>query len=342
MGWSTAGDVSDDGPADITDTVDGGDAADTSGDCPPGLTECGGECVNTDANHSHCGTCENACEPFEVCSNGGCTLECPPGKIACDWACADIDTDIMNCGGCGIICTAGLNADPVCESRVCSIRCHEGWSDLYGDGACETECVPTSTSETCNGLDDNCDGAIDEEFDCAMGRTVSCTTVCNSLGTGVCGIDCTIPGPSSCNPPAELCNGIDDDCDDACDNGLACCRGQSEECETGCGTMGTRECSATCAWSACSAGTEICNGEDDDCSGECDDGEGMACCMGELGDCTTSCGSTGSRECISSCVWDSCEPPDETCNGEDDDCNGTCDNGFDCCAGEDENWAWFK
>jgi hypothetical protein len=322
---------------DPSETLDP-DAAENPGDgpCEPGETLCDGVCVDTRTHHDHCGGCSQACEPAEACSGGVCLFECPSGTVACSGSCVDIMTDTQHCGACGVVCTAGLHAEPVCELGICGVICEEGWTDLDGDGSCESDCTPTSTVEICNGVDDNCNGLTDESFECRMGREVGCTTVCGSTGTGLCGIDCTPPPPASCSPPAELCNGLDDDCNGACDNGYTCCRGESGSCTSSCGTAGSRVCSATCDWSNCMPPPETCNGEDDDCDGACDNGTGMACCAGLSGSCTTSCGSTGSRTCSTSCTWGTCTPPGETCNGADDDCDGTCDDGFACCRGSSE------
>ncbi len=340
--WTLVDDGGGDVPNETPDTTS--DAADTpvdlptdepagDGACPPGLDNCGGACVDLRTEHDHCGTCGRACEPAEVCFGGECLLECPDDTIACSGSCVDISSDVINCGECDNVCAVGEHAEPVCEMGVCAVICEAGWSDLDDDGSCETNCVSTSSSETCNGLDDNCDGTVDESFPCRMGREVGCTTVCDSTGTGICGIDCEIPAPGLCNPPGEACNGADDDCDDQCDNAFACCRGDTEPCTSSCGTPGTAICSATCERSGCIPPDETCNGLDDDCDGDCDDGAGMACCSGEESSCTTSCGSTGSRTCSGSCTWNTCEPPAETCNGADDDCDDRCDNGFDCCRG---------
>jgi hypothetical protein len=305
---------------------DGADAA-----CPAGQAFCEGACIDVMSNHDHCGSCQNACEPFEVCADGSCSLECPSGLLACDGGCVDVSSDVNHCGRCDTVCTAGMHASPVCDDRVCTVRCDGGWSDLDGDGACETECVPSAGGEVCNGVDDDCDGETDEDFDCRMGQAVSCETVCGSAGTGACAYDCRPPAPDGCDPPAELCNGEDDDCDGACDNGFACCRSDSEFCTTACGSSGMRACTAVCQWSSCLPPPEACNGADDDCDGACDNG--FACCRGGSGSCTTSCGSTGTHACSSSCTWEECVPPAETCNGADDDCDGICDDGFGCCGG---------
>lgn len=43
-----------------------------------------------------------------------------------------------------------------------------------------------------------------------------CTTACGSSGSANCGADCVL---QACLPPAEQCNGVDDDCDDQTDEG---------------------------------------------------------------------------------------------------------------------------
>jgi len=303
-------------------------------DCPFGMAPCGrnGECVDIIKNHENCGNCGIQCEPFEVCSQAQCTFECPPGKTGCNGGCVDLLSDIDNCGTCGQKCEAGQNADPFCDTGICKVICHPGWSDNDGDGSCESNCVPRSSVEECNGIDDNCDGRADEGFDCQAGARVACTTTCSTTGYGTCSNSCTVPTPSQCQLPPETCNGIDDDCDGRCDNGFECCSGESSFCTTSCGTSGMKVCSSTCMWSGCIPPPETCNGSDDDCDGVCDNG--YECCRGGFGSCTTSCGSQGTRQCSSSCQWQTCTPPPESCNGIDDDCDGVCDDGYECCAGQ--------
>jgi hypothetical protein len=101
------------------------------------------------------------------------------------------------------------------------------------------------------------------------------------MGTHVCQPDCSFTG-TTCAPPTETCNGLDDDCDGTPDNGLACRQGSVTPCTTTCGTTGTSTCSATCTVGACVPPAEICgNMIDDNCNGMTDEGcTGCGSCPG--------------------------------------------------------------
>ncbi len=165
--------------------------------------------------------------------------------------------------------------------------------------------------EQCNGIDDDLDGVIDEDFECVYGQLVSCTTECLSDGNGICTLNCTLPDPASCIPPPESCNGRDDDCNGTPDDEpFVCVQGMSESCTTACGD-GTWTCGADCTWGAC-IGTEewTCEqpGRTRDCSA------------------TLECG-VGTQTCNADCNWSPCseEISPEICNGRDDDCDSTVD-----------------
>ena len=82
--------------------------------------------------------------------------------------------------------------------------------------------------EKCNDDDDDCDGLADEDFPakgqaCADGGL----GVCRGFGTYVCsadgaGTECQINSPGG-TPSAEVCNGLDDDCDGSVDEGCGGC-----------------------------------------------------------------------------------------------------------------------
>src|SRR6187455_286064 len=77
-------------------------------------------------------------------------------------------------------------------------------------------------AETCNGLDDDCDQNVDEDFtdlgtDCTVG-----IGECTAPGHMACdpGGATTICDATSGTPDGELCNDLDDDCDTMVDEGL--------------------------------------------------------------------------------------------------------------------------
>ena len=224
-----------------------------------------------------------------------------------------------------------------------------------GAGACAadgvTECGADGQSVVCgavagvpslelcgNGLDDDCDGQIDEGFDtgaacsagvgaCAVAGLVACT----ADGTGT---ECDAVPPAA---GAELCgNGVDDDCDGQTDEGFdtggACTVGTGA-----CATAGVIVCTADGTGAECDAEgaaaiVELCgNGVDDDCDGQIDEGFGVgdACTVG-----TGACAADGVMACTpdgtgSVCGVEPGSPAAELCgNGIDDDCDGQTDEGF--------------
>jgi hypothetical protein len=127
------------------------------------------------------------------------------------------------------------------------------------------------SAEVCNGLDDDCDGTVDDGNPggggtCSTGQPGVCaagTLECQSGGL-VC-----VPNQS---PSAEVCNGLDDDCDGTVDDGNP---GGGGTCTTGlpgvCST-GTLQCQGGSL--VCEPGiqpgeqTENCtDGLDNDCDG---------------------------------------------------------------------------
>jgi len=118
-------------------------------------------------------------------------------------------------------------------------------------------------AEVCNGLDDNCDGAVDEGcMGCSPDEHRSCyggPEGTEDVGPCRAGVQYCLGGAwGLCEdqvlPGEELCNNADDDCDDETDEGLL----------NACGGCGE-------------APQEVCNGLDDDCDGDTDEGVATDC-----------------------------------------------------------------
>lgn len=148
-------------------------------------------------------------------------------------------------------------------------NCLDG--DLDGDGFNQSANCPTPdcndqnpsispfSFEACNGLDDDCDGQIDESqimMNCGVG---ACTTQMSSCQNG------QIQRCQPLAPSVELCDGIDNNCDGIIDNastiscGVGACYREVSSCQAN-----------LCEPLAPSA--ENCDGIDNDCDGQIDNG----------------------------------------------------------------------
>jgi hypothetical protein len=268
-----------------------------------------------------------------VCSadGSGTTCDAVPGEPLTD-VCNGLDDD---CDGVpdgafdvGAPCTEGQGECEAAGAKVCR-------EDLAGTVCDAVAGAPAD--EVCNGLDDDCDGETDDGFDLAGPCTVG-TGACAAAGEPRCsddgaGVECEgEPGAAS----AELCNGVDDDCDGATDEDFVI----GEPCEAGvgaCHAAGTIVCTADGTGLECGAKAgepvaELCNGADDDCDGDTDEAFvlGDACSVG-LG----TCRAEGTLVCTDDGTGTRCsaEPGEpgvlESCDGLDNDCDGGTDEDYD-------------
>jgi hypothetical protein len=303
---------------------------------------------NTDEDYVPYSCGRGACLAQSTCVAGfeDCTPGSPPAvsDSVCDGIDEDCDGNVdedyipyicglgdcqrnSQCVGSVQSCTPGPQTgnDQNCDGHDndCDGSTDEGYTPYTcGTGPCSAQstciagvenCTPGSgTPEVCNGIDDDCDGNCDEGWTCCAGTSVGCATSCGTTGTETCSSTCT-SGP--CTPPAETCNGMDDDCNGICDE-PGCCRGATESCTTSCGSTGTHTCDSTCQWGSCIPPTEICNGVDDDCDGSTDEDYVPWICG--MGACIRQSTCTGGVE---NCTPGT--PETEICfNGADDDCDG--------------------
>ncbi|HEU5181804.1 MAG TPA: hypothetical protein VFW45_13535, partial [Candidatus Polarisedimenticolia bacterium] len=276
------------------------------------MKECDGNpCTQDTCQNSLCiggafGGTTNPCDDHNACTTGD---RCNPTTRQCQ-------------GGAPVSCDDG---NP-CTTDSCSAstgQCShqgEGGPGTCGIGACQRsvdcltnpdDCVPgTPSPETCNNIDDDCDGLVDDLGSATCGIGACLRTVSNCLNGA----------PQTCAPGAptsETCNAADDDC-----NGLVDDLGT-----TTCGEFSCERTVDNClngVPQTCIPGTpqeEVCNALDDDCDGEIDEGQ-------------TTCGEGACQVTVDLCIDGNpqdCVPgtpaPEDVCNGIDDDCDGVVDQG---------------
>jgi len=197
--------------------------------CPAGTTLCGNVCVDTTNDVNNCGACDNPCAPGSTCQGGACVssssctsdLECPGGFRCESGTCLDMCASDFDCKA-GFHCSSGVCvANQLCtptDTRPCYTgpagtagvgTCQYGIQTCAADGTwgpCVGEVLPQT--ETCNNLDDDCNGVVDDGFDKQNDP--------NNCGT--CGHVCTTPNgtPGCVNGQCTVA---------ACDEGWSDCDG---------------------------------------------------------------------------------------------------------------------
>ncbi len=276
---------------------------------------------------------DNGCPPPLVCEERSCVFVCEQDTDCDD----DAICDAYRCGpdleclGCTF-----PHASSTCHRGDCRfVACDPGYLDLNGDleDGCEYACTKTGP-ESCNGIDDDCDGRVDEDFD-LLGDLENC---------GACGFVCP-PAPAH-----AVATCTDGSCHYQCEDGWYDTNGDLEAVLDQAPSDG---CDApTCV--PTNNGVEACDMQDNDCDGDVDEGfdkTASASCGPFCTDCATVFSNAQVACAGGQCVMEACLPDywdldhnpqngcetycrfegAETCDGRDNDCDGEVDEGLLCC-----------
>jgi len=306
------------------------------GDCQPEQT-----CLDTDGDGAaHC-----AAAPAEVCD--GRDNDCDGLTDEADDLAADVRVGLPCFGG-----TVGLCADP---SRAGQTAC------VHGDVVCTGPNLLSAgeAPEVCDGQDNDCDGVVDDNPADTGGSCGTSDTFPCRRGTERC-VDGEVRCVGAIEPQDEICNGVDDDCDDVPDNDPP---GAGQPCDVPPPPPPGATSPCLAGTTECVAGTLVCQGaigpapgavdgcgDDSNCNGVLEGQPDLSSDPSHCGHCGRDC-YQGARSSVwacedGACAYQGCEPHfydldedraceyacfyqgPETCNDMDDDCNGHTDDGI--------------
>ena len=179
----------------------------------PGTKLCGSQCVDTEKDPGHCGSCSIQCSAGQNCVNGQCIspggTACNTGETLCSGQCTSLQTNPASCGACGHSCLSGQNcvngqctaAAQLCGNGLttCNGQCVNIQTDVKNCGTCGYECLINimgyDTGYICQNGQCGCpQGEIDcgQKSNTQFGGLNKCTDVrTDVLNCGQCGTTCT-------------------------------------------------------------------------------------------------------------------------------------------------------
>ena len=290
-------------------------------------SDCNELCVEVSGGAICSTTCADTCPAGYQCQShptgADLTYYClPTDCVATEEVCDGLDND---CNGLADDLSAPcivVNQYGQCSGTQ---KCHPS-----GGLICDAQ---TPLPETCDGLDNDCDGDVDEDLAGTGGGASPCDPVC---GDGAC-----VEG--------ETCESCSDDCGVCPCTTFGCPCEEPSDCNSGLcigtetGDICTEPCIETCpegfeckpaptsgadliyvCLPACVAAEEVCDGLDNDCNGVADDLVGSCTVENEYGQCS------GTLKCHPSAgvTCDAQSPLPEICDGTDNDCDGDVDEGY--------------
>ncbi|MCB9679124.1 MAG: putative metal-binding motif-containing protein [Alphaproteobacteria bacterium] len=207
------------------------------------------------------------------------------------------------------------HGDPASSTFACTVP--DGYATLHDDCDDGDDTVFAGADETCDGVDDDCDGYVDEDavdgtlwwWDNDLdgyGDEATATRYCDDPpGAIAIGGDCDDGDPGVSPAGVEACNGLDDDCSGAIDDGFPTVPHWPDYDGDGFGdpagpvldacapppvyAADDTDCDDT-LFDVHPGAPEQCNGADDDCDGTIadetsdEDGDGVSVCDGDCDD----------------------------------------------------------